>query len=487
MMTRALLPGSTGCQPVVRGSLARTNWHASRLSVDRCIRRSGRMLQASSLCSPIRIASHALFLISCGQLASGITLDAVMERTLEKNPVIEGAKAKLEEAAGQRLVLRSIMWPGAKAGAPLGVQGGDRAGEEGTKPFGFARGALTQPLFNTAIPPSHRLGDVDLLIAKQQLNVAVVEQLHAARLAFYTALYNRQLQAIREEQRQRLDQNVTSQQQRYVAGLTNRSAFTDATLEARELDSLIETSQRAYGEARLKLAEAMGENLGPGSPLPEPAGELGFEAVDVDLASATRQALENRPDLKLARLLVRAANEQQRIIAAGYYPAVGGNVLGYYVPVTDIHQEGSTRKTEDLLGSEMREGAAYTWRVIDNGKVTGAVRTQRATREANELTYRKLEANVSRELRRIKNQLDAIDARQKSFADAITSAEQSASLVGQNLASGLVSQLEYRLTQNGLLQTKSGLLTAIYQHNVALAEWDRATGRYFQFSDETAQ
>src|ERR1043166_10022812 len=202
MMTRALLPGSTGCQPVVRGSLARTNWHASRLSVDRCIRRSGRMLQASSLCSPIRIASHALFLISCGQLASGITLDAVMERTLEKNPVIEGAKAKLEEAAGQRLVLRSIMWPGAKAGAPLGVQGGDRAGEEGTKPFGFARGALTQPLFNTAIPPSRRLGDVDLLIAKQQLNVAVVEQLHAARLAFYTALYNRQLQAIREEQRQ---------------------------------------------------------------------------------------------------------------------------------------------------------------------------------------------------------------------------------------------------------------------------------------------
>jgi len=31
------------------------------------------------------------------------------------------------------------------------------------------------------------------------------------------------------------------------------------------------------------------------------------------------------------------------------------------------------------------------------------------------------------------------------------------------------------------------LLDATYQHNLAAAEWDRATGRYFQFSDDTAQ
>ena len=57
----------------------------------------------------------------------------------------------------------------------------------------------------------------------------------------------------------------------------------------------------------------------------------------------------------------------------------------------------------------------------------------------------------------------------------------------ENLASGLASPLEYRVTQNAFLETKSGLLDAIYQHNLAVAEWDRATGRYFQFSDDTAQ
>jgi outer membrane protein TolC len=110
----------------------------------------------------------------------------------------------------------------------------------------------------------------------------------------------------------------------------------------------------------------------------------------------------------------------------------------------------------------------------------------RAAREVNELTCRKLEANVGRELSRIANDLNAIDAREESLSAASAAAEQSARAVGENLASGLVSPLEYRVTQNAFLKTSSGLLDAVYQHNLAVAEWDRATGRYFQFSDATA-
>ena len=107
----------------------------------------------------------------------------------------------------------------------------------------------------------------------------------------------------------------------------------------------------------------------------------------------------------------------------------------------------------------------------------------RAARETNELTCRKLEANVTRELSRIANELEAIDARQRSLSAASAAAEQSARAVGENVASGLASPLEYRVTQNAFLKTRSGLLDAVYQHNLAIAEWDRATGRYFQFSD----
>src|SRR5947208_2850909 len=84
----------------------------------------------------------------------------------------------------------------------------------------------------------------------------------------------------------------------------------------------------------------------------------------------------------------------------------------------------------------------------------------------------------------IANDIETIAAREKSLASASASAEESAQTVRENVATGLASLLEYRVTQTGFLKTKSGLLDAVYQHNVALAELDRATGRYFQYSYE---
>jgi outer membrane protein TolC len=413
--------------------------------------------------------------------ACAVTLEDAMRTTLEKNPAIQEAKAGLERAAGQRLVFRSIVWPQLELGIPAGIQFGHRAGESGVKGFGVGRGALDQTLFNMKVPPSLRRGDVEVLIAQQQLNVAVVEQLHAARLAFYTAVYNRSLESIRREQQQRLQDNVTTQRTRFEAGLADKSALTGATIPAAELNTQIESAHRAYLDAQLQLAQAMAIDPANRS-LPEPEGELQFEPMRLDLGSEKAAALERRADVKLARLFVRAANHDERIIAADYYPALTGGLRGEYVPVTGIHRQGSTSRTQDFIGSELRERAAYTWWVVDNGKVGGAVLRARSAREINELTCRKLEADIPRELSRIADWLNATEERERSVAGASDAAEESARVIQQNVASGLVSPLEYRVTQNEFLQSKSGLLDAIYQHNVAVAEWDRSTGRYFQFS-----
>jgi outer membrane protein TolC len=223
------------------------------------------------------------------------------------------------------------------------------------------------------------------------------------------------------------------------------------------------------------------------SPLPEPDGELEFIPIHINLDSETAAALQRRADVKLARLFMRAANEDERIIAADYYPEVNGGLRGEYVPVTGIHRQGSTSKTQDFIGSEIRERAAYTWQVVDNGKVDGAVLRARSAKEINQLASRKLEANIPRELSRIADYIRATEEREQSLASAAAAAEESARVVQENVASGLVSSLEYRITQNGFLETKSGLLDATYQHNLAVAEWDRATGRYFQFSYDTGK
>lgn len=415
-----------------------------------------------------------------------ITLERVLQVTLEKNPAIEQAKSGLEQAAGQRLVFRSVAWPNVELGVPAGVQVGHRAGENGVKGFAVGRGSLDQTLFNAGLPASMRRGDVEVLIAQQQLNVAVVEQLHTARLAFYAALYNQSLESIRREQQRRLAENAATQRTRFEAGLADKSALTSATVQASELNTQIESAHRVYLDAQLQLALAMAINPAKTS-LPEPEGELQSIPLRVDLDSETAAALQRRADVKLARLFVRSANEDQRIIEADYYPIITGNINGEYVPVSGIHRQGSTSKTQDFIGSEMRERAAYTWHVIDNGKVGGADLRARSAREINELTCRKLEANIPRELSHIADWLKATEERERSLVGASDAAEESARVIQQNVASGLASPLEYRVTQNAFLETKSGLLEAIYQHNLAVAEWDRATGRYFQFSDNTTK
>jgi Outer membrane efflux protein len=254
---------------------------------------------------------------------SAVTLREVLRTTLDNNPAILEAKAGLEQAAGQRLVFRSIVWPDFEVLVPAGVQYGHRAGESGVKGFAVGRGNLEQVLFNMAVPPSLRRGDIAVLIAQQQLNVAVVEQLHAVRLAFYAALYNRSLESIRDEQLQKLEENVATQKNRFEAGLADRSAVTSATIQADELVPQMEGARRAYREAQLNLAQAMGIDPAKSS-LPEPEGELEFVPMRIDVAGETAAALQRRVDLKLARLFVRAANEDQRIIAADYYPRLVG-------------------------------------------------------------------------------------------------------------------------------------------------------------------
>ena len=418
-----------------------------------------------------------------------LTLDAAMQKTLQNNPAIQQAKIELEKAAGQRLVLRSIFYPEANLKMIAGVAGGHRIElSDESKAFGFPQANFAQALFNAAIPASRRRGDIELLLAQQRLNIAIVEQLHKTRVAFYTALYSRSLETLRESQKQQLEADIETQQARYEAGTTERNALTAVRLHAHELGPKIETARQAGNVALLDLAEAMGADLGPDAPLPTPEGELHFVATHENAKSAAPAALERRVDIKLARLLVRAADEETRIVQADFYPTVRMIAAGDYIPVSGIRRAGggSPSRSDDFISSEVRVGAAYDWRVIDNGKVGGAVLRQREAREINRVLLAKLEGNVPRELARIENNLRAIDAQYDSLSKAAQVAQQNVTFLQDNLKQGLASQLEFRDAEESFLQSRDSLATAIYQQNVARAEWDAATGRYFQFSDDTA-
>ena len=436
---------------------------------------------------PGRLRWFLVVFLCAPTCASAITLEAALARTVEKNPAIQQARARLEEAAGRRIILRAPSLPDARIGIFGGLQGGERAGEDKTQPFAFGQGYLSQPLFYAGIPAMYRRGNIEVLLAQQRLHVALTEQLHTARVAYYTAAYNESLQSLAESQRERLASNAAAQSDRYQAGTADRAALTVARLLEYDVKPRVEESRRMQSGALLKLAQTMGEDLGPTAQLPRVEGGLQFAPVHVNAEAEAADAIANRPDLQIARLLVRAAREDQRMIEAAHYPAVNATISGNYIPVSDIRRgsEGSARRSDDIISSEVRAGAAYTWRVVDNGKVRGAATRQRAVREINEVVLAQLEANVPRELTRIQNSLRGLQARHDALTKAASVAQLAVTDVQNSLAEGLSSQLEYRTAESSFLESTAGVLTVAFEQQLALAEWDRATGRYLRFSDQT--
>jgi outer membrane protein TolC len=90
-------------------------------------------------------------------------------------------------------------------------------------------------------------------------------------------------------------------------------------------------------------------------------------------------------------------------------------------------------------------------------------------------------------LARLQNQMLAISARYHSLVQSSVLAEKNVASVQENRAHGLASILDFRSAESDLLIARRGVLSAIYEQNVALAEWDRITGRYFQFSEKPAK
>src|SRR5437763_10944312 len=106
--------------------------------------------------------------------ARGATIGDVLREAAAHDATIAEARLAVEEATGERVTLRAAGLPVAVLGAAAGEIGGSRAGVPPNQPFGFGTGGIVQPLFNVSVGASRRLGDINLWIAEQKLNVALV-------------------------------------------------------------------------------------------------------------------------------------------------------------------------------------------------------------------------------------------------------------------------------------------------------------------------
>ena len=413
-----------------------------------------------------------------------LTLTDCLRQTFERHPDIQRARAEVERATGTKLVYRARALPRLQTT----IQGGVREGllyEPGGS-FSTLNGILTQPLLDLGIPPVFRRARLDVIMAQQNLQREVTERLHEARVTFLRALSFRDASLLADEIATRLQANTDSAQQRRDAGTGTAAALTAAKIQ--QLNHARDrTHWRAeYFTAVTRLAELTGHDLTTPARqlrLPRPMGDLEFDPAPFDIAAATATALAHRADLQLLRTLAAATTADRQTAQAGYFPQISLFATTLFIPENVL----VSRQSEFVPGqesrtTEWRAGVTLSWRVIDNGQVTGLSRQLAAGSAAYDLARRQLEQHIPREIAAVAGALETAAARRAALQQSAAAAAENLTLIEAQIALGEATQYDFLQAQANLLALRAGLVDATHAAAVARASLDRVTGRYLPFT-----
>jgi len=420
-----------------------------------------------------------------------LTTEDFLAATLTQNPEIQQLRKDVERAAGTRLVYRSRALPQLAAQTQDGLRGGPLYPPSG--PFSIITAEFSQPLLDAGVPPSLRRGRWEVVVAQQNLNRAVTERLHEARLIFLQALYLRDLVAAHEELDKHLQANVRSEQQRLDVGAGSEAALKSAKIQQLNLELDLANLRNSYFSTVMRIAGICGRDTAQGTngsaqlSLPKPVGALRYEPVKVDLAQESAYALQHRADLKLLQGLVGAIAADKQTVRAQYLPSVSLVAWGLFIPGNLLaSKQTDVVPGQDTRATEVEAGGALSWRVIDNGQIIGQSHELAATQQAYEIMLHKLEQNIPRELATIEGALQSADERREAILQSAESAEENLRLVEAQVSLGEATQFDFLKAQSNLLSVRDGIADATFNHEAARADLDRATGRYLQYTTTAA-
>jgi len=440
-----------------------------------------------------------------------LTLEDCVAWTFQRYPDIQRLRTDIERATGTRVVYRSRALPQLAGQFEGGLRGGPlynspkirtsgsvitTNGAAVWRPqlFGLVTAQFSQPLLDVGIPPTLRRGRLEVVLAQQNLNREVTDRLHEARVTFLQALYFRDLIALYEDIDKRLQKNVESEQQRLDVGAGIEAALKSAKIQELNLELALSNLRGYYFLSVTRLAELCGRDSSTGPKearqvwLPKPVGELRYEPVMVDLPRESAYALQHRADLKLLQALVDATAADRQTVQAGYFPSVSLTATTLFIPQNLlVHKETALVVGQDTRSSEVRAGVELSWRIIDNGQVTGASHQLEAVRQAYEIALHQLQQNIPRELAVIQGELQNADTRREALNKSAAEAEENLELIEAQVALGQATQLDFLKAQANLLSVRVGIAETTYSHAVACAELDHDTGRYLQYHTENPQ
>jgi outer membrane protein len=289
------------------------------------------------------------------------------------------------------------------------------------------------------------------------------------RVAFNETLLNRARIHVREQSVGVLQGEVQTQQERFTAGTVGQLNVRRAEVAlANEQPELVD-AQTQLQSSYLRLGELFGMAMDEksGGRGFEVAGQLQYAAPRPDLNECLARADTERPEIKQKEIDVQIEEAQAELDRSALRPQVEA-FSGY-----ELYNERDPKVGPEFNHGYM-VGVNAHWHIFDGFATKGRLQATQARRAAAVEALRSARLSVASEVRNAFLDIEQSDRVLESETKSVQTADESLEIAKGNLAAGLGTQLDVLQAASDVTRTRTTRLTAIYQHNAALARLARA-------------
>jgi outer membrane protein TolC len=448
------------------------------------------LLMAALVVSPLLFAGETLTELRMRQTVTPrYTLDQAVLTALQRNADIQKARQEIERTKGLYIQVRADILPKIEATTNIqntdphlgSISSGSSGGLSGVPTQYSVSIAATQVVFaggriinNIRAAAFTRDSSYFAFRNAIDLVVATVKQ------QFYQVLLNRELINVQESSVNLLKSQLQDQQNRFEAGTVPRFNVLQAQVALSNQYPLLIAAQNNYRISVLQLAKTLGLDFDPmraGQPPLEAVGTLEFHPRHIPLPAAIELAKERRPFLKQQKALVLSNAAQVNVARAGYFPQ-------FSVSAGEDFRSSPISENISAVRSGYVFGGTGSWAIWDWGATYGSVKQARSVLEQSKITLDDANRQVELEVQQQDSNLRQSAELVKATEESVGQAQEALRLASARLSAGAGTQLEVLNSRVEVTQSESNRIQALYNYNVALAEFDRVTATEVVYANE---
>ncbi|MDQ6626790.1 MAG: TolC family protein [Verrucomicrobiota bacterium] len=424
-----------------------------------------------------RVAAIALMLATLGLMplraaALNLSLEQAVALAKRQNREILIAQKQIEAAHGGVIEAHSGFMPSVVSSGLLR----QREQQEQSRFRGDDYNAslrVVQNVYNGgAIKARTAIARLNEEKRRLELNAIVARVSMDVRVAYYDLLLNRAKIDVRLQSVRVMEEELKSQQERFVAGTVGELNVRRADVAlANEQPELVEAQTRLQN-SYLRVNELCGIDATKAAHVPriEPTGRLEYSPRHPDLVECLGRAGAARPEIRAREIDVEIEEQQLIIDRSELRPRVEA-FTGY-----EVYSE-----RDPAVGSEFNHGYVVglnaSWHIFDGYATRGRMLATQARHDAAAQALEAAKLSVESEVRSAFYDIQQADRVLQSETQNVQNASESLEIARGNLGAGLGTQLDVLQAAADVTRTRTTRLSAIYLHNVALARLARATAR----------